>query len=185
MNVTHFATAAEFRAWLEKNHATAPELWVGFFRKGSGQPGMTYAEAVDEALCFGWIDGIIKKLDHERFTHRFTPRRPNSIWSKINVGHVARLSAAGKMHAAGLAAFAARTAARTGVYAFEQAKPKSLSRTDEKLFRAHKAAWAFFSAQAAWYRRNTSRWVVSAKQEATRQRRLERLIAASAEGKRL
>src|SRR5262249_37498490 len=110
MNVVHFAAAADFRRWLEKNHERKTELQVGFYKKSANKPGMSYKEAVDEALCFGWIDGVVRKLDEERFTHRFTPRKSDSIWSNINVGHVERLTQAGRMRPAGLAAFAARSA---------------------------------------------------------------------------
>ncbi len=184
MKVVHFATAADFRRWLERRHATAPELQVGFYKKSANKSGMSYKEAVDEALCFGWIDGIVRRLDAERFTHRFTPRKPGSIWSNVNVGHVARLAAAGKMHAAGRAAFAARSAAKTGIYAFEQEAQK-LPRAFERRFRAHAKAWAFFNAQAPWYRRRMIHKIASAKQAATRARWLERTIAASAAGRRL
>lgn len=184
MNVTHFASAAEFRAWLEKNHATATELQVGFYKKDSGRGGLTHPQSVDEALCFGWIDGLVRKIDADTYTHRFTPRQPGSTWSNVNVRHVARLTAAGKMRAAGLAAFAARTAAKTGIYAFEKRPPK-LPPACEKKFRAHQQAWAFFTAQAPWYRRLAIHKIVSPKQPATRARWLARLIAGSAAGRRL
>jgi uncharacterized protein YdeI (YjbR/CyaY-like superfamily) len=115
-----FRSSAEFRRWLEKNHDKAPEIWLGFYRKDSGKGGFTYHQALDEALCFGWIDGIRKKLDDESFTNRFTPRKPNSIWSNVNVGHVERLTREGKMRPPGIAAFNAKDAARTGIYAFER-----------------------------------------------------------------
>jgi uncharacterized protein YdeI (YjbR/CyaY-like superfamily) len=181
---TFFCSAGEFRGWLEQHHVTARELWVGFYKKSAGKSGLTYQEAVDEALCFGWIDGIVKRIDDERFMHRFTPRKPSSIWSNTNVRHVERLTAAGKMHAAGLAAFAARTAARTGVYVFEAKEAKTLSPAQVKAFRAHPAAWAFFQAQPPWYQRKVTWWVASAKQPATRERRLAQLIVACAAGKR-
>src|SRR5579871_6542241 len=122
--VIHFPCAADFRRWLEHKHATTAEVWVGFYRKDTGKGGLTYPEALDEALCFGWIDGIRKKVDADSYTNRFTPRKSGSIWSLVNVRHVGRLTAAGKMHAAGLKAFAARLAHKTGVYAFEQKSPK-------------------------------------------------------------
>jgi uncharacterized protein YdeI (YjbR/CyaY-like superfamily) len=184
MKVVHFANAADFRRWLEKNHAVATELWVGFYKKDSGRGGMTYPESVDEALCFGWIDGILKAVDTASYTHRFTPRKPGSTWSKINVGHVARLKAAGRMHASGLAAFAARTAAKTGIYSFEQ-RPQKLPAAFEKIFRAKKKAWTFWSAQPPGYQRVAIWWVISAKQETTRRRRLDQLIADSAARRRL
>jgi uncharacterized protein YdeI (YjbR/CyaY-like superfamily) len=183
MKVVYFAAAADFRRWLEEHHATASELQVGFYKKSAGKAGMTYKEAVDEALCFGWIDGIVRKLDDERFTHRFTPRKPGSIWSNVNVAHVARLKAAGKMHPAGLAAFAARSAAKTGIYAFERGAQK-LPPAVEKRFRANRRAWAFFTAQAPWYQRLAIHKIVSPKQSATRERWLARIIADSAAGRR-
>ena len=176
---THFGTAAAFRAWLEKSHATASEIWVTYYKKSSGKRGLTYQEAVDEALCFGWIDGLTKSIDAERYIQRFTPRKPGSNWSNINVAKVERLTAAGRMHPAGLAAFAARDAKKTGVYSFEN-RPKTFPRSLEAQFRTHKSAWKFWLAQPPGYRRLSIWRVMSAKQEATRQRRLAHLIAASA-----
>lgn len=185
MQVAHFESAADFRRWLEANHATESALQVGFYKKTSGRGGLTYTEAVDEALCFGWIDGIIRKLDDVSYTHRFTPRKPGSTWSLINVGHVARLTAAGKMHAAGQKAFAARQAAKTGVYSFEREKPAVFPAAYLREFRANAQAWAFFTAQPPGYRRLATHKVVAPKQEATRRRWLDRLIAASAAGRRI
>lgn len=185
MQVAHFKSAADFRRWLEANHASVTELQVGFYNKASGRGGLTYSEAVDEALCFGWIDGIIRKLDEVSYTHRFTPRKPGSTWSLINVGHVARLIAAGKMHAAGHKAFAARQAAKTGVYSFEQENPAEFPAAYLREFRANPKAWAFFNAQPPGYRRLATHKVVSPKQEATRRRWLDRLITASAAGHRI
>lgn len=184
MNVIFFASAAKFRRWLEKNYDRVPELQVGFYRKNSGRGGLTYAEAVDEALCFGWIDGVIRKVDDVSYTHRFTPRKAKSIWSRTNVGHIARLTKAGKMHAAGLKAFAARTEKETGVYAFEQSA-QTLPAACENEFRANQAAWAFFTAQAPWYQRLITHKIISPKQEATRRRWLARAIAESAAGRRI
>jgi uncharacterized protein YdeI (YjbR/CyaY-like superfamily) len=184
MNVIHFATAADFRRWLEQHHTTAKEVQIGFYKKSAGKPGMVYKEALDEALCFGWIDGIVRSLDAERYTQRFTPRKPGSIWSNINVGHIQRLIAAGKMRPAGLAAFAARTAQKTGIYSFEQ-PAKTLPPAFAKKFRAHAKAWTFFSAQPPGYRRLMIHKIVSPKQAATRERWLERVIAASAAGRRI
>jgi uncharacterized protein YdeI (YjbR/CyaY-like superfamily) len=184
MKVIHFPSPAEFRHWLEHNHASTPEVWVGFYRKDSGKGGLTYPEALDQALCFGWIDGIRKKAGADSYTSRFTPRKSGSIWSLVNLGHVGRLTAAGKMHAAGLKAFAARLAHRTGIYAFEQ-KSRKLPAAYEKKFRASKKAWAFFTAQAPSYQRTAIYKVVSPKQEATRLRWLNLLISDSSRGKRL
>ena len=185
MNATYFVSAAEFRRWLEKNHARTPELLVGFYKKASGKGGLTYPEAVDELLCFGWIDGVKRRVDEDRYTHRITPRKPGSIWSNVNVGHVARLAQAGRMHAAGLKAFAARSAEKTGIYSFEQKKAAVLPPGCLRKFKANRQAWAFFSVQAPWYRRLVTHKIATAKQEATRIRWLTRAITASAAGKRL
>ena len=185
MKVVHFATAADFRRWLQKNHATVTELQAGFYKRASGRAGMSYKEAVDELLCFGWIDGVVHKIDADSFTHRVTPRKAGSIWSNINVAHVARLTAAGMMHAAGLAAFAARSAAKTGIYSFEQKGDAKLPPAYERKFRAHAKAWTFFTTQAPWYRRLIIHKIVGAKQEATRLRWLDRAIADSAAHRRV
>ena len=183
MNVVHFHAADEFRAWLTVNHATVTELQVGFYKKDSGRSGMTYKEAVDEALCFGWIDGIIRKIDAESFNHRFTPRKSGSIWSNLNVGHVERLTKAGKMHPAGTRAFEARQAAKVGIYSFEQKTPRVLSPASLKRFQANKRAWKFFSAQPPSYQRKIIHWIVGGKQESTRDRRLAGAIVTFAAGR--
>lgn len=185
MQPTHFSTAADFRQWLEQHHARASELWVVFYKKSSGKAGMTYSEAVDEALCFGWIDGLLKRIDAERFMQRFTPRRAVSTWSKLNLERVKRLTAAGRMHPAGLSAYAARTAGRTGIYSFESAQPRKLPVEFEREFRRNAKAWTFFTAQPAGYQRIAIHRVMMPKQETTRRRWLARLIAHSAAGKRL
>jgi uncharacterized protein YdeI (YjbR/CyaY-like superfamily) len=182
---TFFAAPAAFRAWLEKHHATATEFWVGFHKKASGRIAMTYKEAVDEALCFSWIDGVLNRVDADSYMHRFTPRRPGSIWSNVNVGHVARLTAAGRMHAAGLAVFAARSTAKTGVYAFERKTAARLPAAMQRRLRAERAAWTFFSAQPPWYRRLALHKIVSPKRAETRERWLALLIAESAAGRRI
>jgi len=184
MKLKYFKSAADFRAWLEVNHSGVTELWLGFYKKDSGKGGITYAEALDEALCFGWIDGIRKRVDALSFTQRFTPRKPKSIWSLINIGHVTRLKKAGRMKPAGLKAFAARTDAKSGVYSFEN-KPRELSPELVREFKANKAAWEFFQQQPPGYRRLISFWVMSAKQEETRQRRLAQLMSDSKQGRRL
>ncbi len=184
MKPVSFADAAEFRAWLESHHHQATELLLVFYKKDSGRGGITYAGALDEALCFGWIDGIRKRVDAQRYTIRFTPRKSGSIWSNANVRHVERLIAAKRMQPAGLAAFAARDAKRTGVYAFEK-EPQKLPPEFAKQFRANRKAWAFFTAQAPWYQRTAIHIVVQPKQAATRQRWLDRLITDSAQGRRL
>jgi uncharacterized protein YdeI (YjbR/CyaY-like superfamily) len=183
MPAKFFKTAPEFRRWLQKNHATATELQVGFFKKAAGRAGLTYAEAIDEALCFGWIDGVLHRVDAESYALRFTPRRARSNWSKVNVARVERLLAAGKMEPAGLKAFAGRDEKKTGVYSFES-PPRALPAAYAKPFRANKKAWAFFKAQAPWYQRLAIHKIVSPKQPATRARWLARIIAASAAGKR-
>lgn len=184
MKLKYFKTAPAFRQWLEANHASTTELWLGFYKKDSGKGGITYAEALDEALCFGWIDGVRKRVDALSFTQRFTPRKPKSIWSLINIGHVERLTKAGRMQPAGLKAFAARTAAKSGVYSFEN-KPRQLMPALERQFKSDKAAWDFFQQQTPGYRRLASFWVMSAKQEETRQRRFAQLISDSKQGRRL
>lgn len=184
MKPTHFKSPDAFRAWLETNHARASELWVGIYKKDSGKGGLTYAEALDEALCFGWIDGIRKRVDELSFSQRFTPRTPASVWSLINVGNVKRLTKAGRMKPAGLKAFAARSAAKTGVYSFEN-RPKELSPEMQREFKSDKAAWEFFQKQPPGYRRLAIFRVMSAKRNETRQRRLARLIADSRSGRRL
>ena len=185
MKVVHFSSAEKFRDWLDKNHATITELQVGFPRKNSGLGGMTYKEAVDEALCFGWIDGIVRKIDETSFTHRFTPRKATSIWSNVNVRHVERLTKAGKMHPAGVRAFAARKAHKVGIYSFEQKNPSALPPAFLKKFKAAAKAWDFFHRQAPWYQRHIIHKIVSGKREATRLLWLKRTIEASAAGKRI
>ncbi len=185
MKVIHFSSAGKFRLWLETNHATAIELHVGFYKKNFGKGGMTYEEAVDEALCFGWIDGIVRKIGPDSFTHRFTPRKVSSIWSNLNVCHVARLTEAVRMQPAGLRAFNARKSGRTGIYSFEQKKPLSLPPAYLKEFQAKQKAWKFFTTQAPSYQRNIIHKIVSAKQAPTRLRWLARVIAASSVGTRI
>ena len=181
---TFFDSAADFRAWLARHHATADVLWVGFWKAASRRERLTYAQAVEEALCFGWIDGLKKGRDEHTFVQRFTPRRPRSIWSLVNVRKVEALRAAGRMTAAGLAAFESRDAARSGLYSFEN-RPATLDAAYEKRFRAAKAAWKFFGEQPPGYRRTATFWVMSAKRAGTRERRLAQLIAESAKGRRL
>lgn len=180
----HFDSGKMFRAWLAKNHANASEVWVGFYKKSSGKAGMTYPEALEEALCYGWIDGVRHSVDAESYSNRFTPRKAKSIWSLVNVGHVERLKKLGKMTPAGLKAFAAREERRTGVYSFEKKRP-GLSSKHRKLLQANSKAWEFFSTQAPWYQRTAGYWVSSAKQEETQARRLAKLMEDSANGRRL
>jgi uncharacterized protein YdeI (YjbR/CyaY-like superfamily) len=180
-----FKTPDEFRSWLEEHHATASELLVGFHKKSTGRPTMTWTESVREALCFGWIDGIRRGVDDGRYTIRFTRRKPGSIWSTRNVAHVDELIREGRMTAAGLAAYEARKPERTGVYSFEQRHAARLDRAQEEEFRASAEAWAFFESQPPSYRRTAVYWVVSAKRPETRARRLATLIEDSAHGRRL
>jgi uncharacterized protein YdeI (YjbR/CyaY-like superfamily) len=175
-----FATPAEFRRWLEANHARADELQVGFHKRGSGKPSLTWPEAVDEALCFGWIDGVRRGHDDTSYTIRFTPRRPGSHWSAVNVAKAQALIAAGRMRPAGRRAFEQRRADRTAQASYERADPPQLTPEQEQEFRASERAWAFFSDQPPWYRRTALHWVTSAKRPETRDRRLQRLIEASA-----
>jgi uncharacterized protein YdeI (YjbR/CyaY-like superfamily) len=176
-----YATPQAWRAWLEAHHADAREHWVGFHKRGTGQPSITWPESVDQALCFGWIDGVRKRVDDERYMIRFTPRKRASRWSRVNVARVAELTAAGLMHPAGLEAFEARTA--EGTYSYEQRDAAAFDPERERRFRADRAAWAWFAAQAPWYRRTATHWVMSAKREETRDRRLARLIEDSAAGR--
>ncbi|HEU4630291.1 MAG TPA: YdeI/OmpD-associated family protein [Gemmatimonadaceae bacterium] len=185
MEPVYFPTAADFRAWLEAHHATATELLVGFHRKGSGVPSLTWPESVDEALCFGWIDGVRRSVDVTRYCIRFTPRKPRSTWSAVNVARVAELVREGRMRPAGLAAFERRAPERTGTYSYERRADAVFDPPLERHFRASSAAWDFFQAQPAGYRRLMTFWVMSAKQPATRERRLARLIEASAAGQRI
>jgi len=184
MQPKFFTTPGKFREWLERNHDRETELLLGFHKKSSGKKSVTYAEALDEALCFGWIDGVRKNFDETSYTIRFTPRKPTSIWSLVNVNHVERLKKGGRMHAAGLAAYERRTPERTGIYAFEN-RPRELSPKYEKTFRRNKAAWKFFQEQPAGYKRLMIFWTMSAKKEETRLSRLQRLIESSEKGVRL
>jgi uncharacterized protein YdeI (YjbR/CyaY-like superfamily) len=174
-----FASSNDWRAWLEKNHAADQELWVGFYKRHSGRPSITWPEAVDGALCFGWIDGVRKTIDAVSYKIRFTPRKPRSIWSAINIKRAKELSKLGLMHAAGLTAFEKRDGDRSAIYAYEQRQTAKLPREFEKQFRRNEGAWAFFQSQPPWYRRTSTYWVISAKREDTRRRRLATLIDCS------
>jgi len=180
-----FASPAEFRAWLERHHHTARELSVGYHRKGTGRPTLTWQESVAEALCFGWIDGVRRSVDAERYTIRFTPRRRGSHWSAVNLRLAEELIRDGRMHPAGLRAYEQRDPARSGAYSFEQREAVELGPDAEALLRANPAAWSYFSAQPPGYRRTATWWVVSAKREETRARRLRMLIEDSAAGRRI
>jgi uncharacterized protein YdeI (YjbR/CyaY-like superfamily) len=180
-DITFFPDPASWRRWLEKNHAKATEHWVGFYKRGSGKPSMTWPESVDEALCFGWIDAVRKSIDGERYTIRFTRRRPGSVWSAINVKRVAALRVEGRMRPAGEAAFAERKANRSGIYAYEQ-RPMELPEPWSSLMKKNKAAWKFFSAQPPWYRRTSTWWVISAKRDETKKKRFAQLMQDSSAG---
>jgi uncharacterized protein YdeI (YjbR/CyaY-like superfamily) len=182
---TFFPTPADWRAWLERNHESQTELLVGFYKKGSGRPSITWPESVDEALCFGWIDGVRTRIDDASYSIRFTPRKRASTWSSVNIGRVAELAAEGRMRPAGIAAFERRTEARSGTYSYEQREHPKLTPEQEREFRANPAAWEFFHAQPPGYRRVATHWVVSAKREETRARRLATLIDDSVNGRRL
>ena len=183
MDTIYFRNSEELRAWFTE-HPDAQELWVGFYKKGAGETGITYPESVDEALCAGWIDGVRYGVDDRRYRNRFTPRRPGSNWSQVNIRRVEELRAQGRMLPSGEAVFAARKEDKTAQYSYENS-PQDLGEPYEGQFRAHPEAWAFYAAQSPSYRRSASWWVLGAKQEVTRQRRLAALIEASAQGTRI
>lgn len=182
--VKYFATPAALRRWLERNHESARELWVGFYKKASGKPSITWPEAVDQLLCFGWIDGIRKSVDGMSYAIRVTPRRRGSLWSAVNTRRVQELIELGLMCPAGAKAFSERDEERAGRYSFERENVK-LSAAQTKQFRASPGAWRFFQSQPPGYRKTATWWVVSAKQETTRRKRLTTLIADSASGRRI
>ena len=184
MTINVFKTQADFRKWLEKNHDKATELTVGFYRIGTGKPCMTWPEAVDQALCFGWIDGVRRKIDEESYSNRFTPRRPTSNWSAINIAKVEDLTAKGLMKPAGIAAFEKRLEHKSRIYAYET-DPAKLAAEYEKEFKRNKAAWKFFTSQAPSYQRVMVHWIMRAKKEETRLSRLQKTIAASEAGNRV
>jgi len=184
MKLTFFKTQEEFRQWLEINHKSETELIVGFYKVGSRLPSMTWSQSVDQALCFGWIDGIRRSVDEESYCIRFTPRRPTSIWSAINIKKVEMLTAAGLMTDAGRKAFELRKAHRSNVYSFEN-EPARLDPGYEAMFKKDTIAWAYFSKQAPSYQKVMKHWIMSAKQEKTRLSRLEKAIDFSAQQKRM
>lgn len=181
----YFANAAAFRRWLEANAATALELIVGFRKVGSGRPGMTWPESVDEALCFGWIDGVRKRIDDRSYQIRFTPRKPGSIWSAVNIAKVAKLSGEGRMTSAGTEAFARREGRRSVVYAYEQVGVAELSPEEIRVFKRARAAWLYFAGTPPGYRKTVLHWVASARKAETRARRFGKLLEACAAGARL
>ena len=184
MTPRFFRSREAFRAWLEKHHATDPELWVGFHRKASGKSGLTYPESVDEALCFGWIDGVKKRVDEASYMHRFTPRKRDSYWSAVNTKRFEQLVKSGVVAPPGLEAFERRDPKKTEQYSFER-KSAAFDPVVERAFKANARAWTFFRAQPPGYQRILTFWVMSAKQESTRLRRLDMLAAKSAKGERL
>ncbi len=178
-----FTGPDELYAWLEAHHEDEPEVWVGFYKKGTGKQTMTWSQAVDQAICFGWIDGVSRRIDDERYAQRFTPRRKGSVWSKVNVAKVERLTEAGRMCPPGLAAYAARSEEKTGIYSFERDEPAELPSEYDRRFTT--AARKFFATQAPWYRRTATHWIVSAKREETRLKRLATLIDDSEHGRKV
>ena len=180
-----FEAPAQLRAWLEEHHATASELWVGYYKKASGRRSLTWSQVVDEALCFGWIDGKVQRIDEHRYRQRLTPRRPNSNWSAVNIAKVAELRAQGRMTPAGEAAFAARREDRSAVYSYERRHEAAFDAEQEAAFRGNPAAWEWFAAQSPAYRAMATFWVVSAKRPETRARRLTTLIEWSSKRQRV
>ncbi len=180
-----FTSPAQLRAWLKNNHELASELWVGFYKKATGKGSITWPEAVDAALCFGWIDSIRKSIDETAYVNRFTPRKSSSTWSAVNIQRVNEMTRLGLMQPAGLRAFELRQEEKSGIYSYENRDSATFSAAYEKRFRVHEAAWTFFKAQAPWYRRTATWWVISAKKEETRLKRLDSLIQHSDDGHRL
>ena len=182
---TFFKTPSAFRAWLQQHASSERELLVGFYKKDSGQPSITWPESVDEALCVGWIDGVRKGIDERSYQIRFTPRKARSIWSAVNIGRVDALAAEGRMTPSGLAAFDKRSEAKSRTYAYEQATEARLTPAAEQQFKANPGAWQHFMAQPPGYRRQMLWWIASAKQQVTQDKRLAKLIDTSQQGKRL
>ncbi|WP_289660573.1 YdeI/OmpD-associated family protein [Flavobacterium panacagri] len=184
MTPTFFADPSEFRKWLEKNHKDEKELLVGFYKVTSGKPSITWSESVDQALCFGWIDGVRKSIDKDSYTIRFTPRKPSSIWSAINIQKMEDLTKAGLMTDAGLKAFSFRTESKSKIYSHEK-EPVPLDLEYENQFKSNAIGWEFFQKQAPSYKKVMIHWIMSAKQEKTRQSRLEKTIKESENQKRV
>lgn len=184
-DLTYFRTPADLRAWLVDHHDAATELWIGRYKKGTGKASVTWPEIVDQVLCFGWIDGVGRRIDDEVFAQRITPRKAGSIWSAVNIAKVAALTEAGLMQPAGLAAFEARREDRSAVYAHEQADPAVLSAEQEEALRQVPGAWAFWESSPPSYRTAATHWVTSAKREETRGSRFAELVANCAAGERV
>jgi len=183
MTIMFFKAPQAFRTWLARHHSEQRILHVGFRKRHTGKPSITWPEAVDEALRFGWIDGVRHRIDAESYTIRFSPRRPNSIWSAVNLRRVRALIRTGRMHRHGLKVYEDRNRKKSGLYSFEQRRAVTLAPRHTRMFRSNKKAWTWFRAQAPWYRRTTAFYVESAKQESTRLRRLAILIRAAAAGR--
>jgi len=183
MTPEFFATPSELHAWLARHHDASKELWVGFYKKHSNKPSITWPQAVDAALCFGWIDGVRRSIDEVSYAIRLTPRKSRSAWSAINIKKVQDLTRLGLMHAAGFEAFQARVKEKSGIYSYEQKRKAKLDPLYEKKLRASRKAYEFFQAQPPWYQRTSIFWVMSAKKEETRRNRLETLIACSKDGR--
>jgi len=181
MKPIFFAKQSDFRKWLQKNHKRETELLVGFYKVGSGKPGMTWSQSVDEALCFGWIDGVRKSIDKDSYQIRFTQRKPTSIWSAINIKKVAELTKQGKMQPAGLVSFEKRTEQKSKIYTYENEEAK-FTQTFEKEFKANKKAWSYFQSLAPSYKKLSTHWVMRAKQDSTKTKRLSELIGDSEKG---
>ncbi|RYX95291.1 MAG: bacteriocin-protection protein [Comamonadaceae bacterium] len=184
-SATFFSNALAFRRWLTAHAGTAKDLLVGYHKVGTGKPGMSWPESVDEALCVGWIDGVRKRIDDDSYSIRFTPRKPSSIWSAVNIAKFEQLEAAGRMKPAGRAAFGRRTEAKSRVYSHEQSEAPTLSADEVKVFKGDRAAWLFFEATPPGYQKRLLHWVCSAKRADTRLSRFTRLLQASAAGQRL
>ncbi|MEV4707950.1 YdeI/OmpD-associated family protein [Actinoplanes sp. NPDC049316] len=183
MEPVFFASEADLRTWFEKHHADEPELLVGYYKKHTGRPTVQHTEAIAQALCFGWIDSIARRIDEDRYHVRFTPRRPGSVWSAVNVAKIAELTAAGLMHPAGLEAFEKRKPDKVATYSYEQPADAVLDDGQLARFRREEKAWQWFTEQSPSYRRAAAHWVVSAKRAETRERRFAQLIADSAAGR--
>ena len=184
MTPTFFATQSDFRQWLKENHDKETEILVGFYKVGSDKPSMTWPQSVDEALCFGWIDGVRKSVDGDSYSIRFTPRRKTSIWSAVNIKKVAELTEQGLMQPSGVKAFAKREEHKSRIYAYEK-EPVKLAAEFERKLKANQKAWLFFESQAPSYQKTIIHWIMNAKQETTKISRLEKLITASEKGQRV
>lgn len=182
---TFFSNTVAFRHWLDANAGSATELLVGFHKVGTGQPSMSWSESVNEALCFGWIDGVRRRIDDATYSIRFTPRKPGSIWSAINISKVAQLQAEGRMTPTGLSAFTLRTEAKSAIYSYEREVPAELSANEWRDFKRNKAAWGYFESAPPSYRKVVVHWVSSAKKPETRVARFGKLLDACAKGERL